>query len=290
MKIRKAIIPAAGFGTRMLPASKSVPKEMLTLVDKPVIQYIVEEAVAAGIEEILIITSRGKQAVEDFFDYAPDLEEKLLSSGKEKEYKTVRKIAELADIHFLRQKEMKGLGHAVLQAKNFVGNEPFAVLLGDDIMYNPSYPVIKQLIDCADKYNASCVGVKYVDNENIGKYCSLKVDQLEDHEFKVFDMIEKPKPTELFSNYAILGRYVLKPEIFDILKDLTPGFGGEIQLTDGLAKLAKKAPMVACEFDGVRYDTGNLMGYLDATVQLALKHPEFGEKFKNYITSVVENF
>ncbi len=282
MKVRKAVIPAAGLGTRMLPATKTVPKEMLPLVDKPVIQYIIEEAVDAGIEDILVVTNRAKSAMDDYFDYYPELEERLARAGKERELAEVRRAADLANIFYVRQKETKGLGHAIWRAKRFVGDEPFAVLLGDDIM-RASTPVIGQLIAGAEKYGASCVGVQQVSTEAIAKYSSVKVEPLEERIFRVSDMVEKPRPEEIFSNYAILGRYVLQPAIFDILEHLKPGYGGEIQLTDGLKELCKGNKMVAVDFEGKRYDTGNLKGFLEATIDFSLAHPETGEWLKDFL-------
>ena len=282
MKVRKAVIPAAGLGTRMLPATKTVPKEMLPLVDKPVLQYIVEEAVAAGIEDILIVTNRAKSAMDDYFDYYPELERRLVAGGKEKELEEVRKAADLANVFYVRQKETKGLGHAIWRAKRFVGDEPFAVLLGDDIM-RAKRPVIGQLIQAAEKYDAPCVGVQQVTTEAIQKYSSVKVSTLEERIFDVHDMIEKPTPEQIFSNYAILGRYVLTPDIFDILENQAPGYGGEVQLTDGLKTLCGRRRMVACDFDGRRYDTGNLKGFLEATIDFALEHPETGDWLKDFL-------
>ena len=280
MKVRKAVIPAAGLGTRMLPATKTVPKEML--VDKPVIQYIIEEAVAAGIEDILVVTNRAKSAMDDYFDYYPELEERLARAGKERELSEVRRAADLANIFYVRQKETKGLGHAIWRAKRFVGDEPFAVLLGDDIMRSQT-PVVGQLIAGAERYGASCVGVQQVSTEAISKYSSVKVEPLEERIFRVSDMVEKPRPEEIFSNYAILGRYVLQPAIFDILENLKPGYGGEIQLTDGLKELCKRDKMVAVDFEGKRYDTGNLKGFLEATIDFSLAHPETGEWLKGFL-------
>ena len=266
MKVRKAVIPAAGLGTRMLPATKTVPKEMLPIVDKPAIQYIV-----AGIEDILIVTNRAKSAMDDYFDYYPELETRLLQAGKERELVEVRRAADLANIFYVRQKETKGLGHAIYRAKRFVGDEPFAVLLGDDIM-RAQKPVTLQLIEAAEKYSASVVGVQKVATEAISRYSSVKVKPLEDKIFDVSDMNEKPTPQQMFSNYAILGRYVLTPEIFDILENVKPGYGGEIQLTDGLRELCKKSRMVAVDFEGRRYDTGNICGFLEATIDFALEN------------------
>ena len=282
MKVRKAVIPAAGLGTRMLPATKTVPKEMLPMVEKPVIQYIIEEAVEAGIEDILIVTNRAKSAMDDYFDYSPELETRLNQAGKDRELHEVRRAADLANIFYVRQKETKGLGHAIWRAKRFVGDEPFAVLLGDDVM-RAKKPVIGQLIEAAEKYEASAVGVQHVATEAISKYCSLKVEPLEERIFRTTDMVEKPRPEQIFSNYAILGRYVLSSAIFDILEDLEPGYGGEIQLTDGLKKLCQKEKMVAVDFEGHRYDTGNLRGFLEATIDFAMEHPETGAWLKEFV-------
>lgn len=282
MRIKKAVIPAAGLGTRMLPATKTVPKEMLPMVDKPVIQYIIEEAVASGIEDILIVTNRAKSAMDDYFDYHPELEQRLEASNKAKELELVRNSADLANIFYVRQKETKGLGHAIWRAKRFVGNEPFAILLGDDIMRSET-PVMKQLIDAAEKYGASVVGTQAVPDEAVSKYSSLKIEPLEERIFKVTDMNEKPTPEEKFSNYSILGRYVLSPTIFDILENTKPGHGGEIQLTDGLRSLCQYEHMVAVDFEGRRYDTGNLKGFLEATIDFALDHPETGDWLKEFI-------
>ena len=282
MKVRKAVIPAAGLGTRMLPATKTVPKEMLPMVDKPVIQYIIEEAVASGIEDILIVTNRAKSAMDDYFDYYPELETRLNQSGKDKELCEVRRAADLANIFYVRQKETKGLGHAIGRARRFVGDEPFAVLLGDDIM-RAEKPVTSQLIAAAEKYDASCVGVQQVSTEAISKYSSVKISPLEERIFAVSDMNEKPTPAQMFSNYAILGRYVLTPEIFDILEHQAPGYGGEIQLTDALQVMSQRGKMVAVDFEGRRYDTGNLRGFLEATLDFALDHPETGDWLKSFI-------
>ena len=282
MKVRKAVIPAAGLGTRMLPATKSVPKEMLPILDKPAIQYIVEEAVESGIEDILIISNRGKHAIEDYFDYTPELEDSLKSANKTSFYESVRYPTHLANIFFVRQKETKGLGHAVWCAKSFVGEEPFAVLLGDDIMVGQK-PVTKQLIDATEKYHASAVGAQKVRDEDVSKYCSLKIEELDNRIYRVHDVIEKPPPEKKFSNYAILGRYVLTSEIFSILENTPPGFGGEIQLTDGLQTLCKVSTMVAVDFEAKRYDTGNLPGFIEATIDFALKHPEVGPWVKQFL-------
>ena len=282
MKVRKAVIPAAGLGTRMLPATKTVPKEMLPMVDKPVIQYIIEEAVASGIEDILIVTNRAKSAMDDYFDYYPELETRLNQAGKDKELTEVRRAADLANIFYVRQKETRGLGHAIARARRFVGDEPFAVLLGDDIM-RARKPVTLQLVEAAEKYNSFAVGVQKVSTEAVSRYSSVKVTPLEERIFSVSDMNEKPSPEQIFSNYAILGRYVLTPDIFEILDHMQPGYGGEIQLTDGLRELSQVSRMVAVDFEGRRYDTGNLNGFLEATIDFALDHPASGPWLKNFI-------
>lgn len=288
MKVRKAIIPAAGLGTRLLPNTKSIPKEMLPLVDKPVLQYIVEEAVSAGVEEILIITNRGKSPIEDYFDYAPDLESRLIADGKEKEAKTIRDVADMADVYFVRQKETKGLGHAVWRAKSFVGNEPFAVLLGDDIMLSET-PVLKQLVDAAEKYDCSAIAVREFPGEEICKYSSVKlVEQLSERVYRIGDMNEKPTMAERLSNYAIMGRYVLTPAIFDILEHTAPGRNNEIQLTDGMRQLCHVESMCAVDFEGKRYDTGNLKGYLESIIDFALKNEEAGNWLRQFIIDKAE--
>ena len=288
MKVRKAIIPAAGLGTRLLPNTKSIPKEMLPLVDKPVLQYIVEEAVAAGVEEILIITNRGKSPIEDYFDYAPDLEARLLSDGKEKEARTVREVADMADVYFLRQKETKGLGHAIWRAKSFVGDEPFGILLGDDIMLSDT-PVLKQLVDAAETNHCSAIAIREFPDEEICKYSSVKLEEkLSDRVYRIGDMNEKPTMDERLSNYAIMGRYVLTPAIFDILANTAPGRNNEIQLTDGMKQLCHIEPMCAVDFEGRRYDTGNLKGYLESIIDFALKNEEAGEWLRQFIIDKAE--
>ena len=288
MKVRKAIIPAAGLGTGLLPNTKSIPKEMLPLVDKPVLQYIVEEAVAAGVEEILIITNRGKSPIEDYFDYAPDLEARLLSDGKEKEARTVREVADMADVYFLRQKETKGLGHAIWRAKSFVGDEPFGILLGDDIMLSET-PVLKQLVDAAEANHCSAIAIREFPGEEICKYSSVKLEKkLSDRVYRIGDMNEKPTMDERLSNYAIMGRYVLTPAIFDILANTAPGRNNEIQLTDGMKQLCHVEPMCAVDFEGRRYDTGNLKGYLESIIDFALKNEEAGEWLRQFIIDKAE--
>ena len=288
MKVRKAIIPAAGLGTRLLPNTKSIPKEMLPLVDKPVLQYIVEEAVAAGVEEILIITNRGKSPIEDYFDYAPDLEARLLSDGKEKEARTVREVADMADVYFLRQKETKGLGHAIWRAKSFVGDEPFGILLGDDIMLSET-PVLKQLVDAAEANHCSAIAIREFPDEEICKYSSVKLEEkLSDRVYRIGDMNEKPTMDERLSNYAIMGRYVLTPAIFDILANTAPGRNNEIQLTDGMKQLCRVEKMCAVDFEGRRYDTGNLKGYLESIIDFALKNEEAGDWLRKFIIDKAE--
>ena len=290
MKVRKAIIPAAGLGTRLLPNTKSIPKEMLPLVDKPVIQYIVEEAVAAGIEKILIITNRGKSPIEDYFDYAPDLEERLIADGKLRDAQIVREVADMEDVYFLRQKETNGLGHAVWRARSFVNEEPFAVLLGDDIMLAQT-PVLKQLVTAAEANNCSAVAVRQVSDELITKYSSVKLEeQLSERVFRISDMNEKPTLEEKLSNYAILGRYVLTPAIFDILEHTAPGRNNEIQLTDGMKELCHREKMCAVDFEGRRYDTGNLKGYLEAIIDFALKNEEAGDWLRQFIIDKAKSF
>ncbi len=288
MKVKKAIIPAAGLGTRLLPNTKSIPKEMLPLVDKPVIQYIVEEAVAAGIEKILIITNRGKSPIEDYFDYAPDLEERLIADGKREDARIVREVADMADVFFVRQKETKGLGHAVWRARSFVNDEPFAVLLGDDIMLAET-PVLKQLVNAAEANECSAVAVREEPDELIVKYSSVKLEErLSERVYRISDMNEKPTLDEKLSNFAILGRYVLTPRIFDILEHTAPGRNNEIQLTDGMKELCHREKMCAVDFEGRRYDTGNLKGYLEAIIEFALKNEEAGDWLRQFILDKAE--
>jgi UTP--glucose-1-phosphate uridylyltransferase len=288
LKVRKAVIPAAGLGTRMLPATKTIPKEMLPIVDKPSIQYIIEEAVASGIEDILVVTNRAKSAMDDYFDYHPELEQRLARSGKHDEVEIVRRTADIANIFYVRQKETKGLGHAIWRAKRFVGDEPFAVLLGDDIMLSEK-PVTGQLIEVAQAYDCSVVGVQRVAYEEIGKYCTLGVKKVEERCYDVEKLIEKPRPDQVISDFAILGRYVLTPRIFDILENLPVGYGGEIQLTDGLHVLCEIERVMAYDFIGKRYDTGNLRGYLEVVVDFALEHPEVSEWMRDFIKNKAED-
>lgn len=288
MKVKKAIIPAAGFGTRVLPATKAMPKEMIPIVDKPAIQYIVEEAVKSGIEEICIILSRGKGIVEDHFDRAPELEEKLISSGKKNDYNQILEIAGLAKFTYVRQQQAKGLGDAVSCARSFVGNEPFAVLYGDDVIMG-DYPCCKQLIDQYEKYHLGCICMKEVPFELVTKYSSMKVEPIENNIFKITDMIEKPQTKELaFSNYSILGRCVLPSEIFEILEVIPKGAGGEYQLTDAMKILAQKQGMIGVDFVGKRYDMGSKLGIMQAAVEAALKHAEIGDSFREYLKEITK--
>ena len=285
-KIKKAIIPAAGLGTRFLPATKAQPKEMLPIVDKPTLQYIIEECVASGIEEILIITGRNKKSIEDHFDRSVELEMQLENSGKEELLEMVREISDMVNIYFIRQKEPKGLGHAILCAKTFVGNEPFAVLLGDDVVYNEEQPCLKQLVDCYNEYKTSVLGVQTVKPEDVSKYGVIGGLHIEDRVYKVKELVEKPAVDEAPSNVAILGRYIITPKIFEILEHTEPGKGGEIQLTDALLKLIQEEAMYAYDFEGKRYDVGDKLGFLQATVEYALIRPELREDFIKYLNSL----
>ena len=285
-KIKKAVIPAAGLGTRFLPVTKAQPKEMLPIVDKPTIQYIIEEAVASGIEEILIITGRNKNCIEDHFDKSVELELELEKSGKQEMLKLVREISDMVDIHYIRQKEPKGLGHAISCAKTFVGNEPFAVLLGDDLVYNEEKPCLKQLIDCYNEYNTSILGVQTVDGKDVDKYGIIKGIHIEGRVHKVRGLVEKPAVEEAPSNIAILGRYIITPQIFKILKETKPGRGGEIQLTDALSKLISEEAIYAYEFEGTRYDVGDKLGFLKATVEYALRREDLRDEFMEYLNSL----
>ena len=286
-KIRKAIIPAAGLGTRFLPATKAQPKEMLPIVDKPTLQYIIEECVASGIEEILIITGRNKKSIEDHFDRSVEIEMELEKSGKEEMLKMVREISDMVNIHFIRQKEPRGLGHAILCAKTFVGNEPFAVLLGDDVVYNDNKPCLKQLIDCYEEYKTSVLGVQTVEPQDVNKYGIVGGLHIEDRVYKVKNLIEKPAVEEAPSNVAILGRYIITPKIFEILENTKPGKGNEIQLTDALLELIKHEAMYAYDFEGRRYDVGDKLGFLQATVEYALRKKELRDGFIEYLQTII---
>ena len=288
-KITKAIIPTAGLGTRMLPISHAVPKEMLPIVDLPAVYHLVEEAVNSGITDILIITNRDKDAMEDFFDLSIEYGNALTLKGKTEEAKRLYEIANMANVYFLRQKETKGLGHAVGRARSFVGDEPFVVLYGDDIIFSKT-PVCRQMCEVYEKYGKSVVGVKPVPYEDIRKYCSLKVDPVEGEKRVTYctDMIEKPKPGEEFSNLSILGRVLLTPDIFDIIDALEPGAGGEYQLTDAMAKQARESGVYALEFEGERFDMGSKLGFLKANVTRGLVHPETAEGLKEFIKEIAK--
>lgn len=288
MKIKKAVIPAAGLGTRVLPASKACPKEMLPIVDKPAIQYIVEEAVKAGITDILIITNRGKGVIEDHFDHAYELEDTLRNKGKADIADMVAETANLANIFYIRQKETKGLGHAVLCAREFIGNEPFAVLYGDDVIIGED-PAIGQLCRTYEKYGKGVVGIKEVSQEAIMRYSSLKVSPLEDRIFSVSDMIEKPdSPEKIMSLYSILGRCILPPEIFQILENTPNGAGGELQLTDAMKTLALRDGMTGVDFTGKRYDMGNKFGIMQANIEVGLNHPEVKDELRAYLKELAK--
>ena len=277
-KIKKAIIPAAGLGTRFLPATKAQPKEMLPIVDKPTLQYIIEEAIESGIEEILIVTVRSKKSIEDHFDRSIELELELEKKGKTDMLKMVQDISNMVNIHYIRQKEPKGLGHAIYCAKSFIGDEPFAVLLGDDIV-DAKTPCLKQMIDCYNEYQTTILGVQEVPDSEVNKYGIINAKPIEENVYKIKDMIEKPNLNEAPSNIAILGRYILTPTIFKILETQQPGKGGEIQLTDALRTLVKSEALYAYTFEGKRYDVGDKLGFLEATVDYALKNPELKDKF-----------
>ena len=287
MKIKKAIIPAAGLGTRFLPATKAQPKEMLPIVDKPTLQYIIEEAIESGIEEILIITGRNKKSIEDHFDRSVELELELEKSGKYEMLEMVKNISNMINIYFVRQKEPKGLGHAILCAKTFIGDEPFAVLLGDDIVYNPEKPCLKQLMECYEKYESSVLGVQTVPKDKVNKYGIVDSEIINERVSKVKGLVEKPSIEEAPTNMAILGRYIITPKIFEILEKTEPGKGNEIQLTDALLKLIEEEDIYAYDFEGRRYDVGDKLGFLEATVEYALRKPEIREGFLKYLNRVL---
>ena len=287
--VKKAVIPAAGLGTRFLPATKAQPKEMLPIVDKPTLQYIIEEAVASGVEEILIITGRNKKSIEDHFDKSVELELELENKGKTDLLEIVRGISNMVNIHYIRQKEPKGLGDAIYCARYFIGDEPFAIMLGDDMVDNgQGPPCLKQLIDAYEAHNASILGVQEVDKENTDKYGIIDGQKLSDNIYKVKARVEKPDPDQAPSNVAILGRYIITPQIFDILGQIPPGKNGEIQLTDALEILKDKEDMYAYVFEGRRYDLGDKLGFLQATVDAALKKPELRDEFLRYLNQVCE--
>ncbi|WP_424141324.1 UTP--glucose-1-phosphate uridylyltransferase GalU [Sporosalibacterium faouarense] len=287
MKISKAIIPAAGLGTRFLPATKAQPKEMLPIVDKPTLQYIIEEAVNSGIEDILIITGRNKKSIEDHFDKSIELELVLEQKGKTELLQQVRKITDMANIHYIRQKEPKGLGHAIYCAKNFIGNEPFAVFLGDDIV-DSEKPCLKQMIEAYGKFKTTILGVQEVPMDEVSKYGIIKGECIKERIYWVEDLIEKPAKEEAPSNVAIMGRYIITPQIFDILENTKPGKAGEIQLTDALKELSRREAMYAYKFEGKRYDAGDKLGFLKATVEFALKRDDLKDDFKKFLLKLLE--
>ena len=289
-KVRKAIIPAAGLGTRMLPIARCVPKEMLPIVDRPAVSYLVEEAAKSGITDILIITGRDKDAMEDYFDHTPEYDAALLARGREAEVAQMHNASYGANVYFVRQKERRGLGHAVSLARNFIGDEPFCILYGDDIVFSET-PVCAQMIDSYERYGRPVVGVKSVPDELVVKYCSLKAEKLEDseREYYVDDMIEKPKLEEKYSNLAILGRVLLTPEIFDILDKTPAGAGGEIQLTDAMAEYARHHGVTALEFEGTRYDMGSKLGFMQANIIEGLKSAEIGGELAEFIKGVAKD-
>jgi UTP--glucose-1-phosphate uridylyltransferase len=284
-RVRKAVFPAAGLGTRFLPATKASPKEMLPLVDKPLIQYGVEEAVASGIESIVIVTGRGKAAIEDHFDVSFELEKLLEERGKQAELKAMRAISEMARVSYVRQQEALGLGHAVLQARDLVGNEPFAVILSDDII-DSEVPALKQLLDVYEKHDAPVVAVFEVAGEAISRFGVIDGEEIEEGIYKIKDMVEKPAFADAPSNLAIIGRYVLTPDIFAEIEKTTPGAIGEIQITDAMRSLMKRRPFYAVRFEGKRYDAGDKLGFLIATVEFALKHEDLAAEFRDYLQSL----
>ncbi|MCR5023673.1 MAG: UTP--glucose-1-phosphate uridylyltransferase GalU [Lachnospiraceae bacterium] len=288
MKVRKAVIPAAGLGTRFLPATKAQPKEMLPIVDKPTIQYIIEEAAAAGIEDIIVVTGRNKRSIEDHFDRSIELEMELEKDGKNEMLDMVQAIPEIANIHFIRQKQPLGLGHAVLTASHFIGNEPFAVLLGDDVVISRK-PCLQQMIEVFNEYQTSIVGVQQVSDDAVSKYGIVDGRKVDDRVYKVKGLVEKPRPEEAPSNVAILGRYILTPEIFGYLETQEKGAGGEIQLTDAMKRLANDQAMYAYIFRGHRYDVGSKTGFLQANIEFGLRNPEIAEELKAYLSELNNN-
>ncbi|MGE7780175.1 UTP--glucose-1-phosphate uridylyltransferase GalU [Peribacillus sp. NPDC097264] len=286
MKIRKAIIPAAGLGTRFLPATKAMPKEMLPIVDKPTIQYIVEEAIESGIEDIIIVTGKGKRAIEDHFDHSFELEQNLFEKGKFELLKEVQKSSKLVDIHYIRQKEPKGLGHAVWCARKFIGDEPFAVLLGDDIV-DAKKPCLQQMIEQYEMSKASILGVQKVPNEEVSRYGIIEANEIGNRLYNVTSLVEKPKQEDAPSNLAIMGRYILNPGIFKILGDQPPGAGDEIQLTDAISRLNEYESVYAYDFEGIRYDVGEKIGFIQTTIEMALQRGDLRENILNYLTNVL---
>ena len=287
MKIKKAIIPAAGLGTRFLPATKAMPKEMLPIVDKPTIQYIVEEAIESGIEDIIIVTGKGKRAIEDHFDNSFELEQNLINKGKFDLLSEVQKSSNMVDIHYIRQKEPMGLGHAIWCARKFIGDEPFAVLLGDDIV-RAEIPCLKQMINQYNRCNASILGVQPVKGEDVSRYGIVDGSMTDSQLYTVHNLIEKPSQEEAPSNLAILGRYILSPKIFDILSTQKPGSGNEIQLTDAIAELNKLEAVYAFEFAGKRYDVGEKMGFIQTTIEFAINREDLRKELLDYLSTVVE--
>ncbi|HYH84503.1 MAG TPA: UTP--glucose-1-phosphate uridylyltransferase GalU [Pyrinomonadaceae bacterium] len=284
-KIRKAVFPAAGLGTRFLPATKASPKEMLPLVDKPLIQYVIEEAVASGIESVIIVTGRGKTAIEDHFDISLELENLLRERGKDEMVEQARAVSELARVSYVRQKQARGLGHAILQAKDFVEGEPFAVMLADDIV-DAKVPALKQMLAIFEETGAPVLGTMSVAGEDISRFGVLDAEELRPGVFRVRDMVEKPPFAEAPSDLAIIGRYILTPDIFDEIERTTPGAGGEIQITDAMRSLLHKRPFYAVRFEGTRHDAGDKLGFLKATVEFALKRPDLGPQFREYLRSL----
>ena len=289
-KVKKGVILAAGMGTRMLPATKSVPKELFPIVDKPAVQYLVEELVSSGIEDIMIVISRGKTLIEDHFDKSPELEEKLISGGasKEKMLEDVLRISDMANIVYVRQKEMNGTGGALQTARSFTGDEPFAVLYGDDVIINREYPVTKQLADAYEEFGLGIAGVQTVSEEAIQKYSTMAVENIRGNLYKLTDMIEKPTKDQILSLYAILGRFIMPSEIYEILERTPLGAGNELQLTDAMKILANTRTMIAVDFIGRRYDMGNKLGVMQAQVEQALVHPEIGEGFRAYLKEIAK--
>jgi UTP--glucose-1-phosphate uridylyltransferase len=285
-KIRKGVIPAAGLGTRFLPATKTVPKELLPIVDKPTIHYIVEEAVASGIEELILVTARGKGAIEDYFDVAPELEHALREQGKEELWRMMREISEMVRVTAIRQKEPKGLGHAVLCAREAVGDEPFAVLLGDD-MVDADPPCLAQMAEVFRQKKGGVIALLRVPETETHLYGIIRGEQVDERIYRIEEMVEKPQPDQAPSNLAVIGRYVLPPEIFPILEKTPPGKGGEIQLTDALQELARQVPVYGYEFMGDRYDAGDKIGYIQANIAFALKRPEMAERVKEFLKKVM---
>jgi UTP--glucose-1-phosphate uridylyltransferase len=285
MKVKKAVIPAAGFGTRFLPANKVVPKELLPIVDKPTIQYIMEEVAAAGIEEVILITGREKGSIEDHFDTSTELENHLKKKGKEDLLRMVREISEMVTLVSVRQKEPLGLGHAILCAKRTVGEEPFAVLLGDDLI-DAKIPCIKQMIDVYQEMDGALIAIQKVPRSETHLYGIIKGKRVKERVYRIEEMVEKPKQGRAPSNLAIIGRYILPPQIFGILEKVSPDVKGEIQLTDGLRELSQRLPVFGYEFFGDRYDAGDKLGYLQANISFGLKHPELGPKLKHYLKNM----